>query len=249
MYLYNATAIALAGEIRRPVQHVISSQATACVAMIGGISTAEVKDFELKGIVSFRRAFAEASGSLDVRGGTHTTSVRVVVEGLNVLDVISADRVIARLSSLSSPQDPEPRIVASGTYFENLKISGEPVEVKLSKFFDEQDTFAKFEQAFPNLPNDLFRNRHARYPSAKDVYRVSLVEGVSLRSAHRLKSGGSTIEVADFGRIHLAEFFIQPSRRQLNMLRMELGSPVGGNLLIASASCNGLGGDPGTDDD
>jgi len=63
MYLYNASAIALAGEIRRPIQHVIGSQASTCLAMIGGISNAEVENFEVKGVVSFRRAYAEASGS------------------------------------------------------------------------------------------------------------------------------------------------------------------------------------------
>jgi hypothetical protein len=43
MYLYSASALALAGGIRRLGHHMIESQASTCLAMIGGISNAEVK--------------------------------------------------------------------------------------------------------------------------------------------------------------------------------------------------------------
>jgi hypothetical protein len=250
MYLYNANALGLAGEIRRPVQRVIENQASTSLGMIGGIGYAEVKNFELKGIVSFRRAFAETSGSFDSDGQTHNTSARVAVEGLNVLDVISADKVIARLSSRYFAGDAEPRIVASGTHFENLRILGEPVDPELvTKVFDENDTFAKFEKARLSLRDDLFRKWSSPDPSAERLFFGSLVERVSLHSDLRLKRRGSIIEIANFGRVYLAEFLIQHSHRQLNMLRLELGSPVAGRLLIASASCNGLGGDSGKEDD
>jgi hypothetical protein len=49
--------------------------------VVGGVSHAEVKDFDLKGIVSFERAYAEASGSFDPRRNLHDSSLRVVVEG------------------------------------------------------------------------------------------------------------------------------------------------------------------------
>jgi len=248
MYLYNASALALAGEIRRPFQRIIDTQASACLAMIGGISNAEVDNFEVKGIASFRRAYATTSGSFDPKNQTHNTSVRVVVEGLNVLDMISADRVIALLSSEYSPKESQPRILATGSRFENLRISGERIETEFeTNLLDECDTFAKFERSYPH---DLFGKRRGRQePGGKEFYRVSLVKNVSSRFPLRTKRGGLAIEIANFGRIHLAELFIEHSRRQLNMLRLDLGSPVAGNLLIASASCNGLGGDPGTEDD
>jgi hypothetical protein len=248
MYLYNASALALAGEIRRPFQRIIDTQASACLAMIGGISNAEVDNFEVKGIASFRRAYATTSGSFDPKNQTHNTSVRVVVEGLNVLDVISADRVIALLSSQYSPTDSEPRILTTGSRFENLRLSGEPIETEFeTNLLEECDTFAKFARAYSH---DLFGKGPGRQePEGKGFYRVSLVKKVSSRFPLRTKRGGLAIEIANFGRIHLAELFIEHSRRQLNMLRLDLGSPVAGNLLIASASCNGLGGDPGTDDD
>lgn len=57
------------------------------------------------------------------------------------------------------------------------------------------------------------------------------------------KQKGFAIEVPNFGRIYLAELIVRPSYRRLNMLRLELGSPVVGRVVVASASCNGLAGD------
>src|SRR4051812_29379456 len=122
MYLYHASALALAGEIRRPFQKLIASQAAVSLPMIGGVSNAEAKGFDLKGIVSFRRAYAETSGSFDASRRLHSSSVRVVVEGLNVLDVVRVDRLVARLSGQFIDGESEPRIVPTGTYFENLSI-------------------------------------------------------------------------------------------------------------------------------
>jgi hypothetical protein len=171
-----------------------------------------------------------------------------VVEGLNVLDIISADRVIALLSSEHSPEDSEPRILAIGSRFENLRISGEPIESEFETNLlnGEYDTFDKFERSYRH---DQFGKRARQGPAGKEFYRVSLLKSVSSRFPLRTNRGGLAIEIPNFGRIHLAELFIEHSRRQLNMLRLELGSPVSGKLLVASASCNGLGGDPGTDDD
>jgi hypothetical protein len=250
MYLYNANALGLAGSIRRPFQQIIENQASTCLGTIGGIGSAQVENFSFAEIVSFRRAFAQTYGGLASDGQTHSTSAQVAIEGLNVLDIVTADRVVASVSSRYREGEEEPRIVVAGTHFENLRILGESVAAELeTHFFDENDTFAKFEHALPKLPQDLFRKWLPADPRAPKLYSGSLVERVSLQSDLRLKRSGSLIEIADFGRIYLAEFLIQPSHRQLNMVRLELGSPVAGSLVIASASCNGLAGDPGKDDD
>jgi len=250
MYLFDASAIGLAGALRRPSQKIIENQASVSLGAGGGFGSAEVRKFDFKGIVSFRRAFAETSGDYNRDRQTYETLARVTVERLNVLDVISADKIVARLSSSYSDQDLEPRILSAGSYFENLRILGEPVRAELAtRFFDENDTFSKLESDAKRLPHDRFRFWHSRDPRAERAYLVSLIEKVDLPSAVKLRRGGSIIDIADFGRIYLAEFLIQPYRRQLNMIRLELGSPVAGSLVIASVSCNGLGGDSGKDDD
>lgn len=250
MYLFNASAVGLAGTMRRPIQSVIENQASVSLGPSGGFGSMEAKNFDFKGMVSFQRAFAQTSGTYDPQGQTYDTSVHVVVEQLNVLDVISADRIIARLSSSYSDQEPEPRILSAGSHFENLRILGERVRPELAtRLFDENDTFSKFEQVAEKSRHDLLRTWHSRDPRAGQAYLTSLVENLELQSAVKWRRRGSIIDVPDFGRIYLAEFLIQPYRRQLNMIRLELGSPVAGRLVVASASCNGLGGDSGKGDE
>jgi hypothetical protein len=245
MYFYDASALALSGEIRRPVQVVIENQAATCLGITGGIGAAEVKDFELKGIVSFRRAFAEVASSLNPKDGTHHTSARVVVEALNILDVIFVDKVIARLTSTHYPQESEPRIVASGSHFENLSISGQHIRLEFdSDLFEKYDTMSNYEHLYQR---DLFTHKNIR-PPGKDVHWISLVRNISTPELLKTIRGGSGIEIPNFGRVYFGDYIIQHGRRQLSMLRVNLGSPVAGNLLIASATCNGLGGDSGTED-
>ncbi len=254
MYLYDASALAIAGEIRRPTQQVIENQASTCLAMTGGVSRAEVAGFHVPGIVSFRRAFAEVSGSSEA-SSIHHTGANVVVEGLNVLDIITADRVIARLYGRHSPKEVESRVGANGTHFENLRIAGQSVQIELATgLLDRYDTFAELDAAYSRSPHEFDRflfgsRRKSLKPDASDLYHISLAEKVVLPSNLGTKVHGCTIEIPNFGKVYIGELFIQKSRRRLNMLRFELGSPVAGRLLIASASCNGLAGDSGTPDD
>src|SRR5260370_31946952 len=59
------------------------------------------------------------------------TQVASTVEGLNILDVVTADRVVARLTSSHDLTDGEAHIHLVGSKFENLRIAGCEVDVKL----------------------------------------------------------------------------------------------------------------------
>ena len=101
-----------------------------------------------------------------------------MVENLNILDVVTADRVVARLASHHEPatricnQD-EPQITLLGSKIENLKISGCPVQLEfdddllvrlntfetLKKKFDVNEGFRKmaadpFVTTQPKIPVD-----------------------------------------------------------------------------------------------
>lgn len=246
MYLYNANAIGLAGLIRRPIGQTIENQASACLGTIGGFDRAVAEAFHFDEILSFRGAYAETAGFES--DGRNVTLARAVVEGLNVLDIVKADLVVASLSGEYRRGEAESRILLAGSRVENLRILGVPVDANVqTQFFDEHDTFAKLEHSDPKF-RKLFHDWGSVDTQVKRPYSGSLAN-VSPEWLPELRRNGLAIEIPDFGRIHLAEFFIQPSHRRLNMLRIELGSPVGGRLVIASASCNGLTGGSGTDDD
>jgi len=59
------------------------------------------------------------------------TLASAVLEGLNVLEVITADRVVAQVSTEHPPEDGHvPSVTFLGTRFENLRISGYPVDLE-----------------------------------------------------------------------------------------------------------------------
>jgi hypothetical protein len=72
-----------------------------------------------------------------------------VVEGLNVADMLTADRVVARMAVYHSPTSgSEATYDITGSYFENLRIAGHPVDVKLATHvFHDHDTYSKVAKA------------------------------------------------------------------------------------------------------
>jgi hypothetical protein len=50
---------------------------------------------------------------------------------------------------------------------------------------------------------------------------------------------GYAITVPHVGTIYLAELFVSENTKRLNMLRVELGSPVAGSLAVSGPETNG----------
>src|SRR5215475_5456297 len=151
-YYYHANALALGGRLRRPVDLVIESQASSSLPSSGGFGSSHVENFNLKNIVSFRAAHTEVAGS--ELGQMHqrifTARSSASVEGLNILNVVTADKITARLASRHPANDDEPAIITTGSYFENLRIAGHTVEVVefAHGTFHRCDTHKKLRDAF-----------------------------------------------------------------------------------------------------
>lgn len=157
-YYYHANALALGGKIRRPLEQVIESQAASVLPSSGGFGSSRVENFNFKHIVSFRVAHTEVAGSEieDNDDPIHTARSSVIVEGLNILNVITADKVVARLASRHPADDDEPAIITTGSYFENLKIAGHAVEVVefAHGTFHSLDTYERLQHAFDQKENE-----------------------------------------------------------------------------------------------
>src|SRR6266849_6333164 len=150
---YHASAHALSGQFWRPFQRVIEVQAPTTLPSIGGVGKSRVDNFRLDDLVSFKAGYTHVLGSeMEVRnakgqpGIAHTTQVTSTVEGLNILDIITADRIVGRLTSVHDLEDKEAggeaRIILIGSRFENLRIAGCDVYVSLHhELFLTLDTF------------------------------------------------------------------------------------------------------------
>src|SRR2546430_9166681 len=129
---YHASGHALSGELTRPVQRVIEVQAGISLPSTGGVGSSRVENFRVDEVVSFKRAYSHVAGSVKEERGKeiYTTHATATVEGLNILDVVTADRIVARLSSSFEeppPEKPGPyegKVLLVGSKFENLRIAG-----------------------------------------------------------------------------------------------------------------------------
>ena len=267
---YHASAHALSGQFWRPFQRVIEVQAPSALPSIGGVGNSRVDNFRLDNLVSFKAGYTHVLGSeMEVKDDkgegriAHTTQVTSTVEGLNILDVITADRIVARLTSVydaaDKEADGEARIVLIGSRFENLRIAGCDAHVSLHhELFLSLDTFA----AIGNLPDKHdFRKLtvetlkavnpdikvEKKQPQARSALLCSVVKEVKFKCLDEgekdcpgvTRHGRHRFHVRDFGNIYLAEVLFQHGQKTLTMLRIELGSPNGAGMTVVQADSNG----------
>jgi len=260
-FLYHANAHALSGHITRPFDHLIEVQAGTTLPMSGGHGSARVENFRFDGFVSFRAGYSQVSGSekfvSNDRGEEkciHTTLASSVVEGLNILDMITVDRVVSRIAA-SYEAGEEGESVVFGTQFDNLRINGCRIEVelhhelalKLKTFKAARDLFAKDEEfrKMAESPFGLWRLRSEIEPHG--VINCSLVKELTpgkFPGIDRKGHYGHVLVVPEFGKIHLAELTLTHGSKTLTMIRVELGSPNGGGVTAGVSGNNGR--PPGT---
>jgi hypothetical protein len=140
-FLYHAHGLALGGTITQPFKAEIESHAATSLPIIGGFASAKMENYRLREIVSYRSAHSYVSG-IQTDDGTHTVA-SCTIEGLNILDVITADAIVGRLSSKHADSG-QPEIITLGSSFVNLKIAGQPVQVDLDNdLFTAHPTYDK----------------------------------------------------------------------------------------------------------
>ncbi|MFY9752147.1 MAG: choice-of-anchor P family protein [Candidatus Acidiferrales bacterium] len=245
-YLYNAHGHALSGQILRPFNQLIEVQAGMSLPTTGGYGAARVDNFRLKEVVSFRAAYTQVSGSRKHEDSSHTTLVSATIEGLSILDVVTADRIVARLASHHPDGDNEPHIVLIGSHFENLRIAGCPVHVELNHdFFVKFDTYDQIKKEYQS--NDEFRKmtgdplQNGKAQKSKEppgVLLCSLVKDMKT-TCPGVERRGHVFIVPQFGKIFVAEVIAEHGKRTLSMLRLELGSPTSGPITAAEVVGNG----------
>jgi hypothetical protein len=248
VFHYHAHGHALSGTVTRPISKSIEPQAPSILSTIGGYGNARVENFRLDHYVHFKAGYSHVAGSRYQKEAKefHTTLVTVTVEGLNFLDVVTADRVVLRVSAYHTVSDDESHFSFVGSNIDNLKIGGYPVEIEMNdRLFTHLDTYEKIKK---ELETDKEFKKMAEDPFLTGT-RTKLSEGhgeilCTLIKTMKTDAPGVTVEghalvVPDFGRIYLAEAILGHGKRTLTMLRFELGSPVEGNAVVAEGSGNG----------
>ncbi len=130
---YHAEAHALSGYLHHPVYQRINEKAQVSLKDYrdGHIQEKE-SQFGLEG-VSFTAGRSRVSGNRNLKNKGWITLSTSVVEGLNVLEVITADRVVSQVSTEHAYIDGHvPSVTFLGTQFVNLRLSGFLLEPKFN---------------------------------------------------------------------------------------------------------------------
>jgi len=133
-HYFHAEAHALKGNVKFPVDAEVRPQAYVKLAgTLEELSNGEgkrnyfsqhAKNYRLEGIFSYTAAHTQVSGHESTKHpGASVTLATSVVENLNILNVVTADRVVAQISTTHFPGKYVPEVTFLGTHFEHLKIA------------------------------------------------------------------------------------------------------------------------------
>lgn len=240
IHTYHGEADLLEMEIKEPFHEKIRPQAQVELYGSGERSHYQFKHagpFRAEGIVSYQSGYTQVAGARSLKHeGRYSTLVTSALEGFNILDVLTADRVVAQISTAHPIDGAVPEVSFLGTRFENLRIAGHKVEldtnldilgpcpVEDESYFDNQNVMDRMAQQYENLGSaDYFPDwARERYPRDSegwkpkngnpgvDIAQCSLVNRVSSSQ----KSFGHVIDVPHFGKFFLGELKVTRERAQ-----------------------------------
>lgn len=156
IYYYHADSNAFGGHIETPIKQLIPVAAPSSLPPVGGYESAHSGRYQLEDILSFESAHTQVAGSVSHKSGGWTTLASATVEGLNVLNVITADRVVAQIATDNPPQGYIPTVTFVGTQIQNLRISGFPVDPVFNLALCDQGLAAGQFPTSAVIDNDTF---------------------------------------------------------------------------------------------
>jgi hypothetical protein len=240
-YTFHASALALGGQITRPFSDVLEAQAATSLPSTGGYSSARAENFRYRDLITFDRAYSVVTGSSGE--GTHETLVTSVVEGLNIMNMVTADRVVGRLTSsytqAAKPEEQkEQSLLPLGSYFVNLRIAGTPVALTSRDVIHCTGTFSDLDRNVKFLQ----QNEHYRRASIFDDPVVEFYQDAKIQDPQITMAPGSTVNIKGFGRVSLGEYIVSRDSRRLTMIVCHLGCAVEGTTEVANLQGNGIPG-------
>src|SRR5579871_2217631 len=115
---FHAEAHALSGKIVLPLEQDITPHALTSVPERGGYRAQQAQEYRLETIISYGRAHTQVAGHEETKkkGGGWNTLATAVVEDVNILNIVTADRVVAQIHTHHPAEGYVPRISFLGTH-------------------------------------------------------------------------------------------------------------------------------------
>ena len=259
-YSFRADANALGGFLEEPFPKNVPTVAPVSLPPVGGFATARSEAFNLDEIVSCSSAHTRVSGTEHHTDGSISILAAAVVEDLNILEVVTATRIVAQVSISIPAGSNELQISLTGSRFEGLRLAGRPCQPTLNAGLIAPPgglplTWLDIQKAGQSQAKELISIFKARGDKDADQWAqkryggmtanpppaagggkllCSLVDGVHGKDGH-------IVEIPGFGRIFLGELRVSYDSVQLVAIRAELGCPVKGRITICAGGGGGHG--------
>lgn len=275
-HYFNAEAKVIEGNLLLPLQQQIYPQAHAQLAPEGGYKATHSSNYRLEGVISYDSAHSQVSGNPGVKPGQGwETLSTTVIEGLNILEVLTADRVVGQILTEHPLEGYVPTISFLGTRFENLRIAGHPVDLDLDMEIlgDKPENDAPYTKhpavidrissqyarirKQDQLPPEIVEkyNRLSSTLGNPEAVECSLVNQAA--GPYPGQSFGHVIKIPHFGTITLAKLTLKhedfdqqtgiPRKTTVNltMVDLKLGCAIHGDIALGGGGNNGGGTPPG----
>lgn len=267
VFYFHADANSLGGYLENPFR-AVPSQASVSLPAVGGYASVRAHEFKFEEIISCRSTYTHVAGRPVKTNGPWKARVTAAAEGVNILNVLTADRAVARVF-VEHPEDGgPPKISFAGSEFHNLRFLGKEVALSLNSTllpahhrggdaYNEDESFAP-EIEWQTL-SDVAQQQSRALRDGSDVPQWAIerygwladkqeIDGAScaicslvdrIGPVEGAQSFGHFLEVPDVGRFFLGEALIMPQSIQLTLIRAELGCKNQGNASVATARTNG----------
>ena len=270
VHRYHAEATALGGHLRLPLVQEIKPQAHVKLPCEGGYISQRAENYKLEAVISFRSAYTHVAGNRSEKPEEgFSTLVTTAIDGLNVMDVVTADRVVGQIITDHPLDGYVPTVSFLGTRFENLRIAGHLVEVDFNHdilgpkpagdapYSTDKGFLGRVSRQYDNirehqyLPKELAEryNRLSSTLGSQEAVECSLVNQAAGRFPGRCF--GHVITIPHFGTITLGKLTLKhedfhektgiPKKTtvHLTMIDLNLGCVVAGDVPIGNGGSNG----------
>ena len=272
-FIFRGHASGVSAHIRRPQDQLLPVQGCSALPVIGGFAEHNVGPQKLDKWVSFEAVSTSAHGDyVDAAQGVATTTgavafdvpptettVKSEVKGLVILDRVHVAHAAVGLISHSPKGKEQPSITLEGNVLEGVRIDDSRLVVTLDEEFyrvcNTKDKLAKAHadglpahRAHMLMPLDGSAGPAATFPEANGTVKCTIVKEMHWDGPPHPTATihGHVVKVPDFGKIYFGELYITGDWRRLTMVRFQLGSPHGGEVVAAEGESGGGGFPPGS---
>lgn len=131
---FHAQAHLLSGYLKHPIERTIRPQGEVTLKGTRGGHRARVtQNLRIDELIHLRHGRTRVSGGGTLKHRGYITLAAAVLEGLNVFEVVEADRVVSQVSTEHAYEHGHiPSVTFLGSHFNNLRINGSLVELTLN---------------------------------------------------------------------------------------------------------------------